>query len=61
MPASTEAAESLLDQIGDGLSGFDYGADEAMGETDCPDGCHVEPDGVCCHGWKSAALTAGLI
>jgi hypothetical protein len=35
--------------------------EELMGETDCPDGCYVEPDGRCSHGWQSGALTAGLI
>jgi hypothetical protein len=35
-------------------------AEELAGETDCPHGCHVEPDGVCPHGWRSAALSAGL-
>jgi hypothetical protein len=35
--------------------------EEAMGETDCPDGCIVEPDGVCPHGWLSAGRTAGVI
>lgn len=36
------------------------GEDE-MGRTDCPDGCVVEPDGVCPHGYESAALTLGVI
>ena len=35
--------------------------EELLGETDCPDGCTVEPDGCCPHGWKSGALTAGVI
>ena len=35
--------------------------EELMGQTDCPDGCFVEPDGSCPHGWRSAALTMGLI
>lgn len=35
--------------------------DDLMGATDCPEGCHVEPDGTCSHGWKSAGLTAGVI
>jgi hypothetical protein len=34
---------------------------ELLGETDCPHGCHVEPEGRCPHGWLSAALTAGVI
>jgi hypothetical protein len=35
--------------------------DELLGDTDCDHGCQVEPDGRCPHGWKSAALTAGVI
>ena len=34
---------------------------EMMGETDCPEGCSVEPDGTCPHGYESAGLTAGVI
>lgn len=26
-----------------------------------PDGCRVEPDGKCCHGWESWLLIAGMI
>ena len=61
MPTSTEAADRLLEAAGSGLSPFDLEADEMMGETDCPHGCCVEPDGICPHGWKSAALSAGMI
>jgi hypothetical protein len=35
--------------------------EELMGQTDCPAGCWVELDGSCPHGWRSAALTMGLI
>lgn len=35
--------------------------EELFGETDCPHGCYIEPDGRCAHGWLSAALSAGLI
>jgi hypothetical protein len=35
--------------------------DELLGTTDCEHGCFVEPDGTCAHGWRSAALSAGLI
>lgn len=35
--------------------------DELMGETDCPEGCLVEPDGQCPHGFLSAGRSAGLI
>lgn len=58
---SPQAAAELLDAIGSGLTPFDFEADDLMGQTDCPDGCGVEPDGVCPHGYKSAALTAGMI
>jgi hypothetical protein len=34
---------------------------EDMGDTDCPEGCVVEPDGTCPHGYESAGLTAELI
>jgi hypothetical protein len=52
---SPNAAAMLLAEIEDG------DADDAMGETDCPDGCYVEPDGQCSHGYRSAALTLGVI
>lgn len=45
----------------DGASMFDIDADDLMGDTDCPDGCNVEPDGTCPHGYESAALTLGVI
>ena len=35
--------------------------EDQMGETDCPEGCTVEPDGSCPHGWLSAGRTAGVI
>lgn len=35
--------------------------EDQMGETDCPEGCVVEPDGCCSHGWLSAGRTAGVI
>jgi hypothetical protein len=35
--------------------------EDQMGETDCPEGCYVEPDGVCPHGYLSAGRTAGII
>lgn len=55
------AAKDLVEQIAEGLSPFDVEADDVMGATDCPEGCAVEPDGTCPHGYDSAALTAGLI
>lgn len=45
------AAQELLDEPNE----------DAMGTTDCPEGCYVEPDGHCPHGYASAGLTAGLI
>lgn len=55
---SPDAANRLRDLIADGDT---VEADAAMGETDCPEGCIVEPDGCCPHGWFSAARSAGLI
>ena len=52
---SPDAAAELAMVIDEG------GDDEAMGATDCPHGCLVEPDGSCPHGFKSAALTLGVI
>jgi hypothetical protein len=54
---SPEACKDLLDAIERGLSPFDYEADDLEGQTDCPDGCVVEPDGYCRHGWLSASET----
>jgi len=59
--ASPDAAQRLKDAIGDGMSPFADDADLMMGETDCPNGCTVEPDGTCHHGYTSAAITAGVI
>lgn len=40
-------------------------AEEAMDSgicpTNCPEGCVVEPDGTCPHGYDSIMLEAGLI
>lgn len=35
--------------------------EEGYSPTRCPEGCPVEPDGICPHGFKSAALEYGLI
>jgi hypothetical protein len=58
---SPEAAQALV--LGEDITGLgSYGDfEEAMGETDCSDGCVVEPDGVCPHGYLSAGRTAGVI
>jgi hypothetical protein len=53
------AAARLYEVVEETGSLFD--AEELMGETDCPEGCKVEPDGHCSHGYESAALTAELI
>jgi hypothetical protein len=34
---------------------------EDLGKTDCPEGCTVEPDGTCPHGYLSAGLTGGWV
>jgi hypothetical protein len=60
MKPSPEAAKELLEAIEDGLMLFDYYADEVMGQTDCEEGCVVEVDGYCQHGYLSAARTEGL-
>lgn len=48
---SPKAARALEDSM-------DY---DEMGCTDCPEGCEVEPDGICAHGYESAGLTLGVI
>lgn len=59
---SPNALKTLVAAIESGeITPFSFDADDAMGATDCPDGCVVEPDGWCPHGYKSAALTGGLI
>ena len=35
--------------------------DEGWSPTKCPNGCIVEPDGVCPHDFKSVALELGFI
>jgi hypothetical protein len=57
---SPNAAHELLESIDDAELSFDDG-DALMGATDCREGCVVEPDGECPHGYESAALTARLI
>ncbi len=34
---------------------------EGWSPTKCPEGCPVEPDGVCPHGFKSIVLELGFI
>ncbi len=35
--------------------------DEGWSEAKCSEGCPVEPDGVCPHGFKSIAIEMGFI
>lgn len=59
---SPGAAHELEKAINDdGMSPFSVEADEMMGTTDCPEGCTVESDGTCPHGYISAGLTLGVI
>jgi hypothetical protein len=54
---SPHAAAALVDMLSEGQEDID----DWVRETDCPEGCYVEPDGVCSHGYESAALTLGAI
>jgi hypothetical protein len=54
---SPDACAELVDAVEHGLSPFAYEADDLQGQTDCPEGCVVEPDGYCSHGWLSAMET----
>ena len=36
-------------------------ASQGLAPTDCPEGCIVEPDGLCLHGYQSVLLEMGLI
>lgn len=58
---SPNAARNLT--LGEAMTGAGSFGDfeDAMGATDCPEGCHVEPDGVCPHDYESAGRTAGVI
>ena len=52
MRTSPDAARDLIDAIE-----ADESYSDREGVTDCPDGCEVEPDGYCYHGYLSAAET----
>jgi len=56
---SPKAANFMMDQLG--ANGFEHLDDETQGATDCPEDCYVEADGVCEHGFLSAARTLGVI
>lgn len=58
---SPDASSWLLDLIASGADPFSYDAEQAMGETDCPDGCTTDPDGYCPHGFESAAVSAEIL
>ena len=58
---SPDAAADLIDAIESGFSWLQVAVRDLMGTTDCPDGCVVESDGHCAHGFRSAALTAGMV
>lgn len=58
---SSKSAEKLLLML-DAESRFTYAEiEDELGSTDCPEGCYVEPDDYCSHGFMSAGLTAGII
>jgi len=59
-PSPKAARALVLGEDITGLGGFGE-FEDAMGETDCPDGCVVESDGVCPHDYLSAGRTAGII
>jgi hypothetical protein len=55
-------SEAVAREIGNAAAADTWDVvEELLGATDCPHGCHVEEDGICPHGWKSGALSAGLI
>ena len=58
---SPEAATLLWEMLEDDSDATLGDFDDAMGETDCEHGCMVEPDGYCSHGYRSAALSLGII
>lgn len=57
MKLSPDACAELIDAIDSGLTPFDYEADSLQGQTDCPEGCSIEPDAYCVHGYLSAEET----
>ena len=60
--ALTRASESVARRIEEAAEDDSWDVvEELMGETDCPSGCYVEPDGTCAHGWRSGGLSAGIV
>lgn len=60
---SPNAAAELMAAVADDFENLEalLDLDDLEGATDCEEGCTVEPDGHCPHGFESAALTAGVI
>lgn len=58
---SFESGRQLRQAIADGLSPFAPEADDLMCQVDCEECYAVEPDGICPHGFLSAARTIGVI
>jgi len=54
---SPDAANDLIDAVENGLSMFSFESDDLEGATDCPEGCTIEPDAYCRHGYLSASET----
>ncbi len=51
----TEDPEELISEFGAEV------LQDVVVPTRCPEGCEVEPDGKCFHGYPSVLLAAGLI
>jgi hypothetical protein len=55
-------SEGVAREIGNAAAADSWSVvEKLLGATDCPNGCYVEPDGVCVHGWKSGGLSAGIV
>jgi hypothetical protein len=55
-------SERVASEIGNAAAADSWEVvEDLLGQTDCQHGCYVEPDGVCLHGWRSGALSAGMI
>jgi hypothetical protein len=61
-PCPGKDSPSAAGQLGDAAASDSWDlVEELLGATDRPHGCSIESDGVCPHGWRSAALTMGMI
>lgn len=57
-----ERQPSAAGQLGDAAASDSSDlVEELLGATDCPDGCAIESDGVCPHGWRPAAQSGEWI